>query len=331
MGHGSDVIGDAVECMSSILKPTYPFEENDLEGKEQIWKHALINTLEKDPKELSLLLSEPPLNPKHEREKMAEIMFETFAVAELCLVSTAVLSIYASGAENVTGVVLESGHKGTYAVPIYEGHSLKYAIQHLDVAGRELTKFMNTILDRKGYNFSRPRDLSTVQEIKEKLSLVKRNPQNRKMVLRSLSRQFSETYSLPDGQTIELEASERQRCPEALFNPSLVEVEGPGIHELAHNCIQQCPVDIHHDLYSNIVLSGGTTLVPGLEDRLKLEIKDLAPSNMRVEVHALPEREHAVYAGGTILSSLPTFESEWVSKSEYEEHGANMVHRKCCR
>jgi actin-related protein len=101
------------------------------------------------------------------------------------------------------------------------------------------------------------------------------------------------------------------------------------VHETTYNSIMKCDVDIRKDLYSNIVLSGGTTMYPGIADRMSKEITALAPSSMKVKIIAPPERKYSVWIGGSILSSLSTFQQMWISKAEYDESGPSIVHRKC--
>ena len=91
----------------------------------------------------------------------------------------------------------------------------------------------------------------------------------------------------------------------------------------------KCDVDIRKDLYSNIVLSGGTTMFPGIAERLTKELTALAPAAMKIKVVAPPERKYSVWIGGSILASLSTFQQMWISKAEYDESGPSIVHRKC--
>ncbi len=90
-----------------------------------------------------------------------------------------------------------------------------------------------------------------------------------------------------------------------------------------------CDHDIRRTLYANIVLSGGTTMYPGIADRLQKEMTSLASSYMKIKIIAPPERKYSVWIGGSILASLSTFESIWISKQEYDETGPSIVHRKC--
>ena len=123
--------------------------------------------------------------------------------------------------------------------------------------------------------------------------------------------------------------SERFRCPEVLFKPNFIGLEQEGIHKLTFQSIMKCDVDIRKDLYNNIVCSGGTTMFEGIAERLQKEIKALAPDSMTIKIIAPPERKYSVWIGGSILSSLSTFEEMWIAKSEYDEAGPSIVHRKC--
>ena len=139
---------------------------------------------------------------------------------------------------------------------------------------------------------------------------------------------LEKSYELPDGQVITI-GNERFRAPEALFQPAFLGMECNGISEATYNSIMNCDIDIRKDLYANIVLSGGTTMYPGIADRMQKEITTLSPATMKVKVIAPPERKYSVWIGGSILSSLSTFNSMWITKEEYDESGPSIVHRKC--
>merc|ERR1712027_49305 len=123
----------------------------------------------------------------------------------------------------------------------------------------------------------------------------------------SNSSEIEKTYELPDGQIITI-AAERFRCPEILFKPNLIGKEDEGVHVLTYNSIMKCDIDIRKDLYGNIVLSGGSTMFPGIADRMNKEIVAKAPTSMTVKIVAPPERKYSVWIGGSILASLSTFE-----------------------
>jgi len=119
--------------------------------------------------------------------------------------------------------------------------------------------------------------------------------------------------------------------PEAIFNPGLIKEgdETPGMHTMAYQTITDCDLDVREDLYKNVILSGGTTLYEGLPDRVEKELDSLCPKSGTVKIIASADRYYSVWTGGSTLSSLSTFEAQWITKDEYEENGAEIVHRKC--
>ena len=318
-------IGADAEEKRGVLTLNYPIEHgvvNNWDDMEKIWGHVFTNELRVAPEEHKVLLTEAPLNPKENKEKMAQIMFETFGVPGLYIAIQAVLTLYSAG--KIIGIVLDSGDGVTHAVPIFEGYSLPHAVMRIDLAGRDLTEYMLKLLAEIGTRFSTTAEKEIAKSVKEKSCYVALDFEEELKSVKPYD------YELPDGNHIIIK-DQRIRCPEALFKPSLIGKEGNGIAQACYDSIQKCDIDLRRDFYSSILLSGGTTMLEGFPERIQKEIGKLAPESMRMEmkITAKPDRKFAVWIGGSILSTTSGTESMWIIKEEYEESGATIVHRKC--
>ncbi|KAF9158426.1 Actin-2 [Actinomortierella ambigua] len=311
---GDVFIGRKAQELRGLLKIKYPIKNGivqDWDDMERIWQYIYTDELKTLSEEHPVLLTEAPLNPMKNREMAAQIFFETFNVPALFTSIQAVLSLYASG--RTTGVVLDSGDGVTHSVPVYEGFAIPHAIQRVDIAGRDVTEYLQLLLRKAGYHFHTTAEKEVVRIIKEKTCYLPLNPHKEKENGTKL-----EDFMLPDGNVIKL-GTERYRAPEILFNPEIIGEEFPGIHQVVVDSISRSDMDLRKSLYANIVLSGGSTLCKGFGDRLLLEIKKLALKDIKIKISAPPERKYSTWIGGSILASLSTFKKMWVSAEEYQE------------
>ncbi|KAH3787343.1 alpha-centractin [Dreissena polymorpha] len=321
---GEIFLGPDAEEHRGLMTIRYPMEHGivkDWNDMERIWQYIYSkDQLHTFSEEHPVLLTEAPLNPRRNREKAAEIFFETFNVPALFMSVQAVLSLYATG--RTTGVVLDVGDGVTHAVPIYEGFAMPHSVMRVDVAGRDVTRYLRLLLRKEGYDLHTSAELEIVRTIKEKACYLSINPTREESAEVEKS-----SYTLPDGSSIEIGPA-RYRAPELLFRPDLIGDECEGIHEVLTYAIQKSDTDLRRTLFSSIVLSGGSTLFKGFGDRLLNEVKKLAPKDIKIRISAPQERLYSTWIGGSILASLSTFKTMWVSKREYNEEGVKAIHRK---
>jgi len=321
-------VGDYANAKRKQLDLVYPIQRGfvtDWDAMEKLWQYTFERELRVSPSASPVLLTEAPLNPKPNREKTTEIMFESLSTPAIYIGIQSVLSLYAFG--RTSGIVIDLGDGVSYTVPIYEGYALPHGIIRSEIAGRDLTEYLMKLLTARGYSFSDPGTSETARDIKEKLCFVTQD-YDKEVETAASSTSLTQTYE--NSLTIGVE---RFRCPEALFRPSLIGQQSPGIHEVTFNSVSGADVDLRKELYEHIYVSGGTSMLPGLAERLQRELVNVAPStiakSMKIKVHAPDARRNSVWCGGSILASLSTFKQMWITTADYEEFGPEIVHRKC--
>jgi len=249
------MVGDEAARLRSFLDIKYPLDNGvvrNWEDMEILYDYTFFEKLKTDPKDDKIMLTEAPMNPKKNREKMIEVMFEKYGFKGCYIAIQAVLVLYAQGL--LTGVVVDSGDGVTHIVPVYEGFALPHLTKRLDVAGRDVTKYLIKLLQLRGYYFNRTADFETVRQIKEKLCYVGYDlRQEQKLALETTI--LVEPYELPDGRVIKVGA-ERFEAAEALFEPNRIDVDAKGMAEMLYDTIQAADIDTRAEFYNHIVLSG---------------------------------------------------------------------------
>ncbi|MHA1258965.1 MAG: actin, cytoplasmic 2 [Candidatus Heimdallarchaeaceae archaeon] len=319
-------IGEEAMNLRGLLRLVYPIEHGqvqDWQAMESIWHYTFYNDLRLNPNEHPIMLTEPPLNDNKNKEKMAELMFETFNVPALYISMQAILSLYASG--RTTGLVVDAGDGVIHIVPVYEGFAISHAIHRTDIGGRDITDYLRRLLRQRGYSLSSSAEREIVRDIKERLCYIALDPEKELKLAEKISG-TEKNYTSPDGNTLTVGA-ERFMAPELLFNPGVIGSEEAPLDELIYQMVQRCDVDLRRELFSNIVLSGGSTMFPGLKERLHKELTELVPETTEVRIISPPERRYSVWIGGSILGSLKTFKKLWVTRKEYREIGSTAVYR----
>jgi len=329
-GSKTEYIGDEAIKLMGVLNLNYPIAAGIVESwedMEKVWHHAFYNELRIAPNEAKgVLLTEAPRNPKQNREKMVQLMFETFEVKNIYVAIQAVMSLYSAG--RTTGLVVDAGDGVSHTVPVFEGFSLPHAVEKMEIAGRVLTNYMQRLLIGVGESFTSAAEIQIVRDIKEKHAYVAQNYAEEKEAA-TKSAEHDIQYTLPDKRVMLLPATVRMGCPELLFDPTLDGLACMSLPDLAWSSVQKADIDVRKELCKNIIMSGGSTMYEGIADRLKQELVNRAPAGAEIRIVASADRKYAVWKGGSTLASLSTFHSSWVTAEDYQEHGAAVIHRRC--
>jgi len=332
------MVGEECAKYRAMLETSYPVVEGivkDWEGMQHLWDYT-FEKMKINPADHKILLTEPPSNPKKNKELMCKYMFEKYNFQAVKVSIQAMLVLYAQGL--MTGVVVDSGDGVSHVVPVWEGIVPAHLIKRLNVAGRHITSYLIKLLQVRGYNFNRSADFETARQIKEKLCFVGYDLEiENTLALETTT--LIQRYTLPDGRVIKLDR-ERYQAPEVLFDPDLISVEQPGVAAMLFNMIQEADIDLRAAFYKHIVLSGGSTMYPGLPSRMEKEMKSQyldqvlkgdkkALGKFKLRIEDPPRRKHMVFLGGSVLADIMKDRSEfWISKEEWEEQGAKVLGRK---
>ena len=232
-----------------------------------------------------------------------------------------------------TGLVFDSGDGVSHVIPVVDGFIIRHAIQRLNLAGRHITKYLVKLMTLRGYAFNSSADFETVREIKEAKCFVSYNPVKDRQLANETTL-LDQEYQLPDRTVIKI-GRERFQAAECMFNPSLAGVEDGGFHQKIFDCITKCDIDTFIPLIQNIMLTGGTTMFPGLSSRMNMELENILteqkyggdPTRVKktgMLIHDPPRRKHAVFIGASFLAKASPDE-QWISRAAWEENGSRIL------
>lgn len=289
---------------------------------EKIWEYTFKDELSTDPSEHPVVLTESLQNPKANRERMIQIMFETFNVPYFYSESQELLSFV--GARNLNGMLCNIGHQSFQTVQMDDGYLVEETYISQDMGGESITLFLQEMLKKREYIFSTPADLNILREIKEQRAYVALNYEDQ--IREAKTSSWYDIYNIPYGDQINI-TEERFKCAELLFNPKLNDLKCDGIDKTIFNSIMKSEDHFHKDLFNSIILSGASSCIEGLEERLEKEMKNLAPPGTNVNIISNKNSYYQVWAGACIMSSLQTFPQVVFTHEKYNEIGPSIIHQ----
>lgn len=297
-----------------ILTLSYPIDNGTISNWDHLlslWEYTVIQALKVIPQQHAVLLTEPPNSDAETRGKMAQLIFDHFEPPALFIAPQPMLSMFATG--STTALVVDIGEAGVRCVPVWRGQLFREATRVSTVGGRTLSTYLQRLLtecdfDLRHYSIN----ASITSQVKETMSVVFEDSSNTNLP--------NKAYVLPDGKEVQI-GNQRGRLCEALFSPSDVGDSSLGLHTLISQAIDAVPKEVQADLLNNIVVVGGTAAIPGMARRITKELEKLSLS-CKVSVPDSPN--FAAWRGGSVLTSLSSFGSHWVTREAFAEEGVRL-------
>jgi actin-related protein 3 len=326
---GNSAVKESVALdASGFTKPIQDGRVHDWSDLEQFIHGCYGKYLKIHPSDHACILTEPPLNPARNRERLAETMFETFGVPSMYIGVQAVMALYAyeDGKGSLTGTVIDSGDGVTHVIPVTDGYVVGAA--EIPIAGKDVTKYIADSL-RKSVVVDSPESEVALnrlaKQIKEKLAYVCADPAaERRTYEKDFSHYRKVNWSDPKtGQSKECQVGyERFLGPEIFFQPKLAGLACPSLPVLLHDCVKDAPIDYRKALLGNVVLSGGSTMFENFASRTQSELSSLVNVNINVKTAADPQvQRFAVWHGARVLAHNPNFDEVLFTKAQYDEVG----------
>jgi len=301
----------------------------DFDAIDEIWRYAMYEGACASPEEKGVILTEAPMNPSENREKTTEIMFEKYKTPHLLLMPRPVLALFATG--RTEGCVVQSNYDVTYITYTYESKVIKHASYCIKVGGKDVTEYLMKIApEPQRVSSDKPfiPSFESYNTMKESVCCLDPGiPFESKKLEKELK------YDM-NGYSFVL-SKEQYTCPEVLFNPSLIEgvEEKSKLAEIVQEGIKKCDISLWTPFYRDIVITGGSSMIPGFGYRLQYDLMNIAPCTINVKTIKPQKRSIAAWVGGSILGSgqiqSNLYLKSAMSDEEYDEYGPSLVHRKC--
>lgn len=289
---------------------------------------TVLNHYDLESYQCSLIMTFPPTIPEQERDDLAEALLGTvFQFQSILFQEQAVLSLYSYN--TTTGIVVDIGDH-IDIVPVIDGYTIEGGIHRLPFGGNAITEYLTKLLTAKGIRYFSETETYINRFIKEDACFVSLNYVEDCETCESRPAHYShqinvDRFQLPDHRKAIVIDDARFKATEGLFTPGLWGKDVTGLHDLVWKAVQACPIDQRKLMLRNIYLSGGTSQLPGLQERLKAEITSLAPSGNTVEVHASENRQHAAFLGAAVLARLSSFSESVVTQDEWNVKGSEAL------
>jgi actin-related protein 2 len=309
----------------------------DWESLEIVLERALQDFRITDYSQYKVLITRPNSMTEEDLKMLVDIFLVNLRFCALTMHDQAALVLYTQGVE--TGVVVDLGESTANIVPVYKGHAISKLDRSLAVGGRSISSYLLKLLRLKGFQLNDEEDLELGRQIKEKVCYVALNP-NVDERLATETTVLKESFKLPDGNIISV-GRERFGAVEALFQPTLWNSESSGLSDMIFEVINAADIDCRADLYRNVILSGGTSLLPGIQERLERDLnlrytndvldgKQSRSLGWKPQVQAPSSRQHLVFEGAALFADyISDDEKHWISRTEYLRYGVQRVLDKC--
>ena len=314
VGTEANSIGDRID----LIRPVNRGIVANFSQMTDLWSDILYRKLGVSSlSEYAVFLTDRDLNPKANKERSTQIFFEEFQVAALSFGITSVCSIVGSG--RLCGTAVDLGGGTCMVTPVQDGYSFPHATRCLHLAGNDITEYLMNILNKDGKSVI---SSNIAQSIKERMAYISPDSQ----IDNSLT--MSTSYALPDGQLVAI-GGERHTCTDPLFYPALMGKDEKGLHEAilsAFQALDPTRSEVKH--FSNLIFAGGTSMLPGIKERLQRELLPLLPPEISPSYTLLPNRKYLPWFGASLISSMSNFGQPTYTMEEYEESGPSLVHNK---